>query len=147
MKRTRLDNWICEVESLPELTREGLEALQLRRLNETLGRLKERGGIYAEYPERLDNLAQLAKLPFTTPAMLAKSPGSFLLASQSEVSRVISGATSGIPRHGPHVHGKAVCGRKSGCEMTRIRRLLNQEESDHDRINSGNAGRSGFYGR
>ena len=95
MRKTRLDNWICEVESLPELTREGLEALQLRRLNETLARLKERGGIYAEYPERLDNLAQLAKLPFTTPAMLAKSPGSFLLTSQSEVSRVISGATSG----------------------------------------------------
>ena len=95
MKRTRLDNWICETESLPELTREGLEALQLKRLNETLARLKERGGIYAEYPERLDNLAQLAKLPFTTPAMLAKSPGAFLLTSQSEVSRVISGATSG----------------------------------------------------
>lgn len=29
MKRTRLDNWICETESLPELTREGLEALLL----------------------------------------------------------------------------------------------------------------------
>ena len=95
MKRTRLDNWICETEFLPELTREGLEALQMKRLNEILARLKERGGIYAGYPERLDNLAQLAKLPFTTPAMLAKSPGAFLLTSQSEVSRVISGATSG----------------------------------------------------
>ena len=40
MNKTRLDNWICEVESLPELTREGLERLQLRRLNETLARLK-----------------------------------------------------------------------------------------------------------
>lgn len=95
MKRTRLDSWICETESLPELTREGLEALQMKRLNETLARLKERGGIYAEYPERLDNLVQLEQLPFTTPAMLAKSPGAFLLTSQSEVSRVISGATSG----------------------------------------------------
>ena len=95
MKRTRLDNWICETESLPELTREGLEALQLKRLNETLARLNERGGIYADYPAWLDNLAQLAQLPFTTPAMLAKSPGAFLLTSQSEVSRVISGATSG----------------------------------------------------
>lgn len=95
MKRTRLDNWICETESLPELTREGLDALQLKRLNETLARLKERGGIYAGYPEKLDNLAQLAQLSFTTPAMLAENPGSFLLTSQSEVSRVISGATSG----------------------------------------------------
>ena len=82
--------------------------MQLRRLNETLGRLKERGGIYAEYPERLDNLAQLAKLPFTTPAMLAKSPGAFLLTSQSEVSRVISGATSGTTGKamGPMYMGK-----------------------------------------
>lgn len=95
MRKTRLDNWICEVESLPELTREGLDALQLRRLNETLARLKKRGGIYAGYPEKLENLSQLALLPFTTPAMLAEHPGAFLLTSQSEVSRVISGATSG----------------------------------------------------
>lgn len=95
MKKTRLDHWICETESLPVLTREGLDALQLRRLNETLSRLKARGGIYAGYPERLDSLTQLAELPFTTPAMLGKNPGAFLLTSQSEVSRVISGATSG----------------------------------------------------
>lgn len=95
MRKTRLDNWICEIESLPELTREGLDALQLRRLNETLARLKVRGGIYADYPEKLESLAQLAQLPFTTPAMLAEHPGAFLLTSQSEVSRVISGATSG----------------------------------------------------
>ena len=95
MRKTRLDNWICEVESLPELTREGLDALQLRRLNETLARLKKRGGIYADYPEKLESLAQLTQLPFTPPAMLAEHPGAFLLTSQSEVSRVISGATSG----------------------------------------------------
>lgn len=95
MNKTRLDNWICEVESLPELTREGLERLQLRRLNETLARLKARGGIYAGYPEKLESLAQLETLPFTTAAMLAENPGAFLLTSQSEVSRVISGATSG----------------------------------------------------
>lgn len=95
MKKTRLDNWICETESLPALTREGLDALQLRRLNETLSRLKDKGGVYAEYPEKLDNLKQLEALPFTTPAMLGEHPGAYLLTSQSEVSRVISGATSG----------------------------------------------------
>ena len=95
MKKTRLDNWICETESLPALTREGLDALQLRRLNETLSRLKTRGGVYAKYPEKLDNLKQLESLPFTTPAMLGDNPGAYLLTSQSEVSRVISGATSG----------------------------------------------------
>ena len=95
MKKTRLDNWICEVESLPELTREGLERLQLRRLNETLARLKARGGVYRDYPEKLDNLKQLETLPFTTAQMLGHRPGDYLLTSQSEVSRVISGATSG----------------------------------------------------
>lgn len=95
MKKTRLDNWICETESLPVLTREGLDALQLRRLNETLARLKARGGVYAKYPEKLDNLKQLETLPFTTAAMLGENPGAYLLTSQSEVSRVISGATSG----------------------------------------------------
>lgn len=95
MNRTKLENWICETEALPSLTRESLEALQLKRLNETLSRLKQRGGIYADYPERLETLVQLQTLPFTTPGMLSANPGKFLLTSQSEVSRVISGATSG----------------------------------------------------
>lgn len=95
MNRTKLENWIEDLEALPELTREGLEALQLRRLNETLSRLKRRGGIYRDYPDRLDSLADLGKLPFTTARMLAEAPGKFLVTSQSEVSRVISGATSG----------------------------------------------------
>ena len=95
MNRTKLENWICEIEALPELTREGLEALQLKRLNDTLARLRERGGFYKDYPEKLGNLSDLQKLPFTTAADLSAQPGKFLLTSQSEVSRVISGATSG----------------------------------------------------
>lgn len=95
MKKTRLDHWICETEFLPELTREGLEQLQLRRLNEVLARLKTRGGAYKDYPEKLESLKQLETLPFTTPQMLGQKPGAYLLTSQSEVSRVISGATSG----------------------------------------------------
>ena len=95
MKRTALESWIEEIEALPELTREGLESLQLQRLNETLAKLKARGGFYKDYPEKLESLADLQKLPFTTTADLAAWPGKFLLTSQSEVSRVISGATSG----------------------------------------------------
>ena len=95
MRRTNLENWIEHIEALPELTREGLDELQLRRLNEMLGRLKARGGFYRDYPEKLDTLADLRKLPFTTAADLAAHPGRFLITSQSEVSRVISGATSG----------------------------------------------------
>ena len=95
MKRTALEHWIEEIEGLPELTREALEALQLERLNETLQRLRARGGFYKDYPERLDSLSDLRKLPFTTAADLSDRPEKFLLTSQSEVSRVISGATSG----------------------------------------------------
>ena len=95
MNRTKLDNWIAELEGLPALTRETLEALQLRRLNETLKRVKERGGFYKDYPEKLDSLSELGNLPFTTAEDLSAHPGMFLLTSQGEVSRVISGATSG----------------------------------------------------
>ncbi len=95
MNKTALDQWIAQTEALPELTREGLEALQLRRLNETLARLRQRGGIYRNYPDRLDSLDKLSSLPFTTSQMISENPGQFLLTSQSEVSRVISGATSG----------------------------------------------------
>ena len=83
------------MEALPKLTREGLEDLQLRRLNETLARLKARGGFYKDYPEKLVSLEELRKLPFTTAEDLSAHPEKFLLTSQSEVSRVISGATSG----------------------------------------------------
>ena len=95
MNRTNLENWICNIEALPELNRQGLETLQLRRLNETLARVRKRGGFYRNYPEKLDSLEELQALPFTTAADLAAQPGQFLLTSQAEVSRVISGATSG----------------------------------------------------
>ena len=65
MRRTNLENWIETTEALPELTREGLECLQLKRLNETLARLKARGGFYKDYPQKLDCLQDLQKLPFT----------------------------------------------------------------------------------
>ena len=95
MNRTKLDNWIEKTEALPELSREGLDALQLERLNEMLARVKARGGFYRDYPEKLGSLEELCRLPFTTAENLAAYPGKFLLTSQSEVSRVISGATSG----------------------------------------------------
>ena len=95
MKRTNLDSWIEPIEGIPQLTRENLEQLQLHRLNEMLKRLKDRGGFYKDHPEKLDSLADLRDLPFTTAADLSAYPGKFLLTSQSEVSRVISGATSG----------------------------------------------------
>lgn len=95
MKRTALENWICSAEGLASLTRSGLEALQLERLNGLLAREKRRGGFYSGLPEHLDRLDELSVLPFTTPGDLASSCSSLLLTSTSEVRRIISGATSG----------------------------------------------------
>lgn len=95
MNKTKLDDWICRVESLPELNREILNDLQLDRLNETLSRVAARAGAYAGLPKRLSSLDELKNLPFTTPGMLSQAPGKFLLLSQGEIQRVISGDTSG----------------------------------------------------
>ena len=95
MRRTALENWICEVEGVSELTRSGLEALQLRRLNELLAREKARGGFYRGLPEKLASLDELRALPFTTSEQLAANAPGMLLTSQAEVRRIISGATSG----------------------------------------------------
>jgi phenylacetate-coenzyme A ligase PaaK-like adenylate-forming protein len=59
MKRTNLDSWIENIEGISYLTRENLEQLQLCRLNETLKRLKDRGGFYKDYPEALRRLEEL----------------------------------------------------------------------------------------
>lgn len=92
MEKTRLEQWICEIEGLPELTREALEHLQLCKLNALLERVHQRN---PQYPSGIDRLTDLRKLPFTTSEMLAQHPGRFLATSQSEIQRVISGATSG----------------------------------------------------
>ena len=73
------------------MTRENLHDLQLHRLNETLGRLPESQGL----PRQVSSLENLSDLPFTTPQMLSDNPGRYLATSQAQVSRVISGATSG----------------------------------------------------
>ena len=95
MRKTRLENWICEVEGLSALDRKTLEDIQLLRLNELLAREKARSGFYKGLPERLSSLDELRRLPFTTPEQLAENAPGLLLTSQAEVSRIISGATSG----------------------------------------------------
>ena len=95
MKRTNLDAWIEKIEGIDHLTRENLEALQLRRLNELLDRARGAKGHYASLPEKLECLEGLKNLPFTTAEMISNNPGRYLLISQSDVDRVISGATSG----------------------------------------------------
>ena len=91
MNRTKLEQWIERVEGIPHLTRENLQDLQLCRLNETLARLPKSQGL----PRQVSSLDALPCLPFTTPQMLSEHPGRYLATSQAQVSRVISGATSG----------------------------------------------------
>lgn len=94
MKKSALDQWICDNEKISHLTREILEDLQLAKLNALLPRLHRRGGFY-DLPDHLASLKELEGLPFTTADDLAEHSHLFLLGSQSLVSRVISGATSG----------------------------------------------------
>ena len=95
MKRSNIDTWICKTEQLADLTRSTLEKLQLDRLNELLSRIHTFGGFYQNLPKNLSSLEGLQDFPFTTPEMLASHSRNLLLTSQSQVSRVISGATSG----------------------------------------------------
>ena len=95
MKRSNIDTWICKTEQFTDLTRSALEKLQLDRLNELLARIHTFGGFYQNLPEKISSLEELQYLPFTTPEMLAAHSRNLLLTSQSHVSRVISGATSG----------------------------------------------------
>lgn len=95
MKRSNIDTWICKTEQFTDLTRSTLEKLQLDRLNELLSRIHTFGGFYQNLPKKLSSLKELKDLPFTTPEMLAAHSNNLLLTSQSQVSRIISGATSG----------------------------------------------------
>ncbi len=73
MRKTRLENWICEVEGLSALDRETLEDIQLRRLNELLAREKARGGFYKGLPERLGSLDELVPFPSPRRSSLRKT--------------------------------------------------------------------------
>ena len=95
MRRSRIDTYIMKAEALPTVTRESLEALQLRKLNAVLAREKTRGGFYKDLPEHLDSLAELKALPFTTDEDLAQNAPGLLLCSQAEIQRILSDATSG----------------------------------------------------
>ena len=91
----RIDALIAEQEGLERVDRETIEAIQLKKLNRLLAREKKRGAFYGDLPERLFSLADLTSLPFTTDEQLAANAPGLLLRSQSEISRVLSDATSG----------------------------------------------------
>ncbi len=92
---SRLDALIAEQEGLESVDRETIEAIQLKKLNRLLTREKERGAYYRDLPERLRSLEEISFLPFTTDEDLANNAGGLLLCSQSQITRILSDATSG----------------------------------------------------
>ena len=95
MSIPRIDALIMAQEGLSAVTRKSIEALQLAKLNSLLKREKARGGFYRDLPEQLDSLDGLQSLPFTTEEELARNAPGLLLCSQSEITRILSDATSG----------------------------------------------------
>ena len=95
MKISKLDDWVKEKENLECVTRQEIEAVQLKKLNRLLMREKERCGFYKHLPERLESLSELAMLPFTTEEDLNKHGNRMVLLSQSLIDRVRTQETSG----------------------------------------------------
>lgn len=95
MKRSRIDEMICGQEGISSVTRQTIETIQLKKLNDLLAREKSRAGFYADLPEKLSSLEELHALPFTTEEDLARNAAGLLLVSQSDIQRVLSDATSG----------------------------------------------------
>ena len=95
MTLSRIDALLHAQEGLKDISRAGIEGLQLQKLNALLAREKARGGFYRDLPGHLDSLSELAALPFTTDEDLAHQAPGLLLCSQAEVQRVLSDATSG----------------------------------------------------
>lgn len=95
MKQTALDAWIRYQEGMSCVTRQGLETVQLKKLNHLLQREKERGGFYRNLPSRLNSLEELKELPFTTEEDLRREGNKMVLLSQSLIERVRTENTSG----------------------------------------------------
>lgn len=95
MKQAALDAWVRKQEGLSCVTRQDLETLQLKKLNQLLKREKERGGFYGNLPFRLDSLEEVKELPFTTEEDLRREGNRMVLLSQSLIERVRTETTSG----------------------------------------------------
>jgi phenylacetate-coenzyme A ligase PaaK-like adenylate-forming protein len=97
---TPLDRWIAgKIGHSAGLTRADLAAYQLEKLNETLDWARRRSRFYAQrlagLPLRLESLADLARLPFTTSEELRAQGQSLVCVSQDDIQRVVTLQTSG----------------------------------------------------
>jgi phenylacetate-CoA ligase len=104
---TPLEPWIARKIGCPaeHLSREEIEAYQLRQLQETLRWVRAKSPFYrrhlADAPSELSSLEALAQFPFTTPEDIRRSALSFVCVSQDEIQRVVtldSSGTTGEPK-------------------------------------------------
>lgn len=103
--RTPLEAWIGAKAGIgPDAGgadwRQALGAFQLRRLNDTLDHARRNASFYrrqlAALPEApLSILADLARLPFTTPSDLTADPSGFVAVGQDDIARIVTLRSSG----------------------------------------------------
>ncbi len=111
MQITPLDAWIANKTAAfspgggSDLSRAGLEAWQLHKLNETLALAHQKSPFYRQHfnglPQSIDSLAGLSQFPLTSPEQLRANPLRFVCVSQDEIQRVVtlqSSGTTGEPK-------------------------------------------------
>ncbi len=104
MRITPLEAWVAGKIQQPTMTRATLEAYQLAKLQAVIQFARAKSPFYrrqlAEIP-KLDQIADLAHLPFTTADDIRHHPLQLLCVSQDEIHRVVtldSSGTTGQPK-------------------------------------------------
>lgn len=109
MEKTPLEAWIYrkitgQAPGDAKLTRQQIEAYQIKKLQETIGLAAASSRFYRQHFagfRPIARLADLADYPFTTAEDLRQNPLHFLCVSQSEINRVVtlqSSGTTGMPK-------------------------------------------------
>jgi len=112
IRLTPLEPWIAaKIGAAGErLSRDALEAHQLRRLQETIDWACRRSAHYrallapAGSPPTLAALSELRRLPFTTPDDLRERGAQLLCVSQDEIARVVTLSSSGTTGRPKRLH-------------------------------------------
>jgi len=84
--------------SLPDVTREDIEAYQMFRLKKTIDYSSVNSSFYRALNARIGEIRShddLSKIPFTDPQDLAQSPYKLLCISMSQIARIFSHTTTG----------------------------------------------------
>ena len=98
MKKSFIDELICRQEGFDRLSRDRLEKRQLELLNTQLRRARALSTFYRSYPERLETLDDLARLPLIGADTLRDRFSGLCLLPGSELVRLRTSGTTGRPK-------------------------------------------------